>query len=291
MVNTSNDIVIFDRARLRHNRRRAAAHAHNADFLVEWAERHTSDRLQDVKRKFPLALQIGGRNSLSTPQIGHLLRMDTQGKADIIAEEELFPFAPQSFDLITSTLQLHAVNDLPGALVQIKQSLKPDGLLLTSMFGGETLFELRESLMHAEIETHGGASPRVFPFADKPQAGALLQRAGFALPVIDSEIITVTYDNMFKLLHDLRFMGEGNIIKARQKKNPGRTFFVKAAEYYAKNFAEPDGRIRASFEIIFLIGWAPHASQQQPLRPGSAQNRLADALEATEIKAGGRACP
>jgi NADH dehydrogenase [ubiquinone] 1 alpha subcomplex assembly factor 5 len=291
MVNTISDIIVFDRQLLRQNRLRSASHFNNHRFLMDWADAQLQDRLLDVKRNFPLALQIGGRSRFGSPQIDRIFRMDTAEKTEVIADEEFLPFKNHSLDLITSTLHLHSVNDLPGTLLQIKNALKPDGLFLTAMFGGETLHELRESLMQAEIALKNGASPRVFPFADKPQAGALLQRAGFALPVIDSEIVTVTYDNMFKLLHDLRFMGEGNIIHARRKENPGKAFFAKAAEYYAQNFADADGRIRASFEIIFMIGWAPHASQQQPLRPGSAKTRLADALDTQEIKTGERARP
>jgi hypothetical protein len=152
------------------------------------------------------------------------------------------------------------------------------------MFGGETLKELRNSLMNAELKTKGGLSPRVFPFADKQDMGALLQRAGYNLPVVDSDFVTVTYEHIFKLMKDLRGMGENNIIIERSKVNPGRALFFKAAELYHKEFAEEDGRIPATFEVIFLHGWAPHESQQKPLQPGSAQKRLADALNTQEIK-------
>jgi SAM-dependent methyltransferase len=217
--------------------------------------------------------------------------MDIVSPANVIADEEFMPFADDSFDLITSTLNLHSVNDLPGALLQIKKSLKSDGLFLASLFGGETLFELRECLAAAEIELKGGISPRVFPFADKQQLGALLQRAGFNLPVVDSEIITVTYENIFGLLKDLRGMGERNIIRDRHRQNPGKALYMRAAEIYAQKYSEPDGRIRASFEIIFLLGWSPHESQQKPLRPGSATKRLSEALGAQEIKTGEKAAP
>ena len=170
------------------------------------------------------------------------------------------------------------MNDLPGALIQIKNALKPDGLFIGAMFGGETLKELRESLIQTELNMKGGVSPRIAPFADKQDMGALMQRAAFALPVIDSETVTVTYDNLFKLMHDLRGMGESNILAARNKTYPSRDFFTKTAEYYQTHFSEPDGRLIATFEIIFLLGWAPHASQQKPLKPGSAEKNLADVL-------------
>lgn len=266
MTNPAN-IMVFDRSvrKQRAYRRDLAAYG----FLHEWAEQNLQDRLQDIKRSFQNGLTCtpSGASCNGTP-------------LDI--DEEFWPFERASLDLISSNLVLHSVNDLPGTLLQIKQSLKPDGLFIASMFGGETLRELRESLTTAELNIKGGVSPRVFPFADKQQMGALLQRAGFALPVVDSEILTVTYDNMFKLMHDLRYMGENNIIQAREKTNPGKAFFMDAARHYHEHFSDPDGRIRASFEIIFLIGWAPHESQQKPLRPGSAEQRLADVLGTTE---------
>lgn len=219
--------------------------------------RQIQDRLRDIKRDFPRAVHLSDQDNF---------------------DEEFLPFKSQSLDVLTSNLRLHAVNDLPGALTQIRQALKPDGFFLAAMFGGETLYELRESLTHAELAIKGGVSPRVFPFADKQQMGALLQRAGFALPVVDSDILTVTYENMFALMHDLRGMGEGNMIAARDKRNPGKRLFMEAARYYDEHFKEPDGRIRASFEIIFLAGWAPHESQQKPLKPGSADTSLTEVL-------------
>ena len=251
-------------------RKRALNRAESIDgdfgFLRKHAAENIEDRRQDIKRtlKDMLMLQPAHWDN-------EIEALDVEG---------------QNFDLITSVLDLHAVNDLPGLLLQIRQRLKPDGLFLGAMFGGETLHQLRTTLMQTEIDLKNGVSPRVFPFADKQQMGALLQRAGYALPVIDSEIVTVTYDNMFKLMHDLRGMGETNIIAERSRQNPGKEFFMKAAEHYQKNFADADGRIEATFEIIYLIGWAPDESQQKPLKPGSAEKRLSDALNTDEIKTG-----
>lgn len=264
-----DSIKIFDRALLKARRARCAAGFQGFSFLHEWAEKQIAERLGDIKRAFPDKREIKPEDF----------------------QEEIEALELGQHDLITSILNLHSVNDLPGVLHQIRAGLKPDGLFLGAMFGGETLYELRESLMHAEMEAKGGVSPRVFPFADKQQMGALLQRAGFALPVVDSEIITVTYENIFKLMHDLRGMGETNIILERSRVNPGKEFFMRAGQYYAEHFSEDDDRIKASFEMIFLLGWAPHESQQQPLKPGSATARLADALETEEIKAGEKVKP
>ena len=262
-LNTDDQIQVFDRQALKRTRMRANQNFKDFSFLHDWAEKQIKDRLEIVTREFNTRYDIT--------------------HDDLAGEIESLGFEPNSQDLITSTLNLHSVNDLPGVLYQIRQALKPDGLFIAALFGGETLYELRESLMQAELDLKGGVSPRVFPFADKQQIGALLQRAGFALPVVDSDILTVTYENMFKLMHDLRGMGENNIIAARSRVNPGKAFFIKAAEHYQNNFSE-NGRIIASFEIIFMIGWGPADTQQKPLRPGSAQNRLADALNTKETK-------
>ncbi len=296
MINTDEDIRIFDRARIKHNRSRAFQKFSEHSFLFDWAAEQITDRLQDIKREFPLALQIGTRGNLSplpSNKIKNLAVMDLNEEPlgptknwGLVADEEFLPFAPESLDLVTSVLNLHTVNDLPGTLLQIRKALKPDGLFIAAILGGETLHELRRALMQAEMNIKGGASPRIAPFADKQQIGALLQRAGFNLPVVDSDIVTVTYDNIFKLLHDLRFMGEGNAIQSRNKTPPGKALFMEAARLYQEQFAESDGRIPASFEIIFMLGWAPHESQQKPLRPGSAKHSLAEALGSQEIKTG-----
>jgi hypothetical protein len=183
------------------------------------------------------------------------------------------------------------VADIPGALLQIRRVLKPDGLFIGAMFGGDTLHQLRESMMQAEMEVRGGAAPRVIPFVDKRDAGALLQRAGFALPVVDSERFTVTYDSLPRLLRELRGMGESNPLKDRDRKPLTREVIARAAQIYAERFAESDGRLPATFEIIFMTGWAPHETQQKPLRPGTAQKSLAEALGTGEITTGDKATP
>lgn len=201
------------------------------------------------------------------------------------------PFAENSFDLIASTLSLHWVNDLPGALVQIRRALKPDGLFLAAMLGGDTLIELRRAFLDAEAETTGGTSPRTSPVADVADAGSLLQRAGFALPVVDTDTLTVTYEDMFALMRDLRGMGEANAVAARSRTFLRRDTLFAAAARYHELYADEDGRIPATFQIIWMTGWAPHETQQQPLRPGSGAARLADALETEEVKTGDKATP
>lgn len=182
------------------------------------------------------------------------------------------------YDLVTSQLDLHNQNDVPGALIQIRHSLKPDGLFLGALFGQGSLAELRDSLAHADAETYGTVFPRVHPFPDKVQMAGLMQRAGFALPVVDSETVTVTYADIHKLMHDLRGMGQGNLLCARRKTFERRALFAKASAHYARNHSESDGRLVATFNIIFLLGWAPAQSQPKPLKRGSAEMRLEDAL-------------
>ena len=209
----------------------------------------------------------------------------------VAADEEALPFADASLDLVVSALALQGVNDLPGVLVQIRRALKPDGLFMAALFGGDTLSELRQSFAQAEAEIEGGASPRVAPFADVRAMGALLQRAGFALPVTDTERITVRYASLLSLLRDLRRMGATNALAERRRLPLRRATLLRAMEIYGERFADPDGKVRATFEIVWVSGWAPDASQQQPLRPGSAKTRLADALGAVEIGAGEKPAP
>ncbi|PCJ97491.1 MAG: SAM-dependent methyltransferase [Zetaproteobacteria bacterium] len=295
----NNEILIFDRSLIKRNRQRITANFSNHDFLFQWSKNQLSERLKDINRKFQTALHIGSRAPITAEheKISSIITLDLPHKPVdnctpyIQASEEFLPVAPKSMDLILSNLNLHTVNDLPGALLQIRNTLKDDGLFMASIFGGETLHELRKVIADVELSMLGGVSPRVAPFADKPQMGDLLQRARLNLPIVDSEIITVTYDSVFKLLHDIRSMGESNTIIARNKTPLGKEFFMRLAKQYQEEFAEEDGRIVASFEIIFLHGWAPHESQQKPLRPGSAENSLAEALGSKEVKTGEKATP
>jgi SAM-dependent methyltransferase len=210
-------------------------------------------------------------------------------KRFVAADEEALPFGDATLDLVVSALTLQYVNDLPGVLVQIRRALKPDGLFLGALIAGETLTELRQAFAAAESEVEGGASPRVAPFADLRELGALLQRAGFALPVTDVDRLTVRYDSVFGLMRDLRRMGATNALHARRRAPLKRATLHRLAEIYAERFADDDGRLRATFEIVWLSGWAPHPDQQQPLRPGSAKTRLADALGTREISTGEKA--
>ena len=204
----------------------------------------------------------------------------------VVADEEALPFADGSLDLVASALSLQFVNDLPGTLIQIRRALKPDGLLLAAVISGDSLIELREAFAQAESEIEGGVSPRVAPFADLRELGALLQRAGLALPVVDSDRLTVRYDSAFALMRDLRRMGATNSLSERRRTPLRRATLLRMVEIYAQRFADADGRVRATFEIAWLSGWAPHESQQKPLKPGSAVQRLADALGAQEISTG-----
>lgn len=283
---SQNEIEIFDRNLQRTRLQRAAKTFKDFDFLMSWGENQILDRLTLITKKFKNTLVIGSRvsqnflSSINAKNITHMADINIADAPDDFTRGNLeaIPFKSDSFDLIIINLELHHVNDLPGCLIQLKNALKPDGLLVASMFGGETLQALRQSLMEAELKIKGGISPRVHPFADKQDMGALLQRAGFNLPVVDSDFVTVTYDHMFKLMHDLRGMGENNIIRDRQKTFSRRALFLEAARYYQENFAESDERIPARFEVIFLHGWKPHESQQKPLKPGSGETHLSDVL-------------
>jgi SAM-dependent methyltransferase len=291
---------VFDRPLLRRRRRRAQALG-AATFLIDRVADDLADRLAVVLRPFELAADVGSpsdavRRALAG-RVGTIVTVDALAQvtdypgAKIAADEEALPFADASLDLVVSALALQAVNDLPGALVQIRRALKADGLFLAALLGGDTLSELRESFAAAESEVEGGVSPRVAPFADTRDAGALLQRAGFALPVADVERLTVRYATPFALMQDLRRMGATNALVERRRTPLRRATLARMAEIYAERFSDPDGRVRASFEIVWLSGWAPHPSQQQPLRPGSAKARLADALQTREISVGEKAKP
>jgi NADH dehydrogenase [ubiquinone] 1 alpha subcomplex assembly factor 5 len=277
---------IFDRRLLRERRGRAAGDLHTHDFLLTEIAERLADRLSDIARRFPLALDLGAHDGILARTLQGRGGIETLIQSDaslanarrggLVADEELLPFKEQSFDAILSNLSLHWVNDLPGALAQIRSSLKPDGLFLASLFGTGTLQELRTSLMEAELAETGGASPRVSPFADLRDAAGLLQRAGFALPVADADAVTVTYGDFFALLRDLRGMGETNILIDRLKRPTRRTVFARAAAIYHERFADGAGRLPATFQILFLTGWAPDPSQQQPAKRGSGRTSLKD---------------
>lgn len=288
--------LIFDRDLLARRRDRHAGSAEAHDFLLARVGDDLAERLSLIKRRFPLAANIGAHHGLISQRlagVGGIERIvDVERSLRLLrgcrglrvaADEEALPFADASLDLVVSGLALHLVNDLPGALVQIKRALKPDGLLLAALLGGGTLNELRHSWLAAEAEVTGGASPRVAPFADVRDLGALLQRAGFALPVVNSEIVTVTYASPLALMQEVRAMGASNMLLARRRHPVTRRLLMRAAEIYAERFGSA-GRVAATFEILTLTAWAPDESQQKPLRPGSAQARLADALGVPERK-------
>jgi SAM-dependent methyltransferase len=293
---TPHSPMIFDRALMRRRRRRAAASG-PATFLLDRVAEDLAERLAAVLRRFDLVLDLGTpgeavRSALSRlGSIGTVIAADAIPRASpaVAADEETLPFGDGALDLVVSALALHHVNDLPGALIQIRRALKPDGLFVAALLGGETLTELRQSFAAAESDIEGGASPRVAPFADLRELGALLQRAGFALPVTDVDRVCVRYDSVFGLMHDLRRMGATNALNARRRTPLKRATLLRMAEIYARDFADDDGRVRATFEIVWLSGWTPHPSQQQPLKPGTAKARLADALGTREISAGDKA--
>ena len=294
---------LFDLKRADQRRTRALALAKpGADFLLKEAIAELSERLSLVQRSFPTAIDLLtptpalAENLMNSGRFETIVRLDrvseTRGGVSFaVADAEAIPLGAESVDLVVSALGLHAVNDLPGALAQIRYALKPDGLFLAALLGGETLTELRHALTTAEAELTGGATPRVAPFAGVRELGALLHRAGLALPVADQDRITVRYDNVLALMHDLRAMGATNVLAEAEARPLTRPIIAKTSEIYADRFAEPDGRIRATFDVIWLSGWAPHESQQQPLRPGSAKARLADALGAEERPAGEKTSP
>lgn len=276
--------------------RRRLARAHRigyADFLLRRVADDLDDRLGAVLRTFPTALDL----ATPTPIAAQALR--AAGRAErvlrlsplpepgaAVADPEALPVPVQSFDLAVSLLALQHVNDLPGTLAQLRRALRPDGLFIGCLLGGRTLTELRQAFGEAESEVEGGLSPRVAPFAEVREMGGLLQRAGFALPVTDVETLTVRYPDPFALMRDLRAMGLTNVLVERRRTPLRRATLMRAAALYAERFTDPDGRLRASFEILWLSGWAPHESQQKPLKPGAAQVRLAEALGTTERGAG-----
>ncbi|SIR46269.1 hypothetical protein SAMN05880582_11462 [Rhizobium sp. RU20A] len=280
--------TIFDQPLIAQRRHRAVrAAVPGADFLMNLVADELAGRLAVVERRFEKAAVLHGATPAvaaalkATGKVGAVTRVEMEGLAPAdgqVATLETVPLAPGEMNLIVSPLALHLTNDTPGAFIQIRRALSPDGLFLAAIPGAGTLQELREVLLEAESELTGGASPRVVPFADVRDIGALLQRAGLALPVTDVETYTVRYASLFDLMKDLRAMGMTNPLATRSRRPVSRQFFLRAAELYATRFADPDSRIRATFSVIYASGWAPHESQQKPLKPGSARMSLADAL-------------
>jgi SAM-dependent methyltransferase len=306
--------LIFDRALHRHRLQRGAKSPDAADFLLARAAEDAVERLSSILRAFPLAVDLNARGNafatalaadpIARARVGLLVeaapcaaamtsaptspQTSPQTSPRLVADDERLPFKAESLNLVVSLLSLHWANDLVGALIQIRRALKPDGLFLGAFLGGATLTELRQSLLAAEAEVTGGAGPRVSPFADGLDGAGLLQRAGFALPVADVDRLTVVYPNPFKLMADLRAMGETNVLMDRPRRPLSRAVLARMGDIYTERFGRPDGRIPATFEIVSLTGWAPHESQPQPLKPGSAKMRLADALGVTEHRLSGR---
>ncbi len=273
-----------------------------ADFLHREVAGLMAERLAEVTRAFPQVALLGtgagvvaaslrpdvAPGGAGLTQLDPSPAMAAAAGAEVLADETL-PLAEAAFDLVVSTLLLHFANDPVGQLIQMRRALRPDGLMLAALFGGQTLHELRASLAEAEVEREGGLSPRVAPMAEIRDLGGLLQRAGFAMPVADSERLVVTYATPLHLMRELRAMGETNILTARRRRAMRRATLMRACEIYSQHFGTPDGRVRATFEIVFLTGWAPGPDQPKPRPPGSATARLAEALGAEEISAGEKA--
>jgi SAM-dependent methyltransferase len=300
----SGPSLLFDRALHRKRLDRAAPRFAEAGFLKQRAAADLVERLEAIMRSFPLAVDLCARDgrfaaalaeSPARERVGLIVEADLSERMlagrpsrypapRLVLDEERLPFARESLDLVVSSLGLHWTNDLPGALLQIRRALKPDGLFLGAILGGSTLIELRTCLFEAEAEVAGGAGPRVSPFAEAIDAAALLQRAGFALPVVDSDKAVVRYSDPLKLLADLRAMGETSVLVDRPSRPLTREVLARALALYVERFADANGRVAATFEILTITGWAPHESQQKPLKPGSAKMRLADALGTVEHK-------
>jgi SAM-dependent methyltransferase len=285
MVSEASPPRIFDRSLL-HARLRRALAKDPPDFLLARAADDLLDRLLTVKRSFPRSLDLGAPTDHFARAVvasgrAAPLRASRFGGA-VIADEEALPFAPGAFDLVVSGMTLQWANDLPGVLAQVRRILAPDGLFLACLPGGASLVELRVALAQAESDITGGASPRVSPFVDVRDMGGLLQRAGFALPVADVDSFTMRYDSVLALMADLRAMGATNVLVKRSSRPLRRDVLARTAQIYAERFSDPDGRVRASFEIVWISGWAPHESQQKPAKPGSAVMRLEDAIKGSK---------
>jgi SAM-dependent methyltransferase len=298
----SQNRELFDRRLLRQRRERFAGEIGERDFLLSYVGGEIAERLEAILRDFPLALDLGayrgalGERMAALPRVGRMIYAESAPalaalcpRPALACDEDFLPFADASLNLIVSGLALHRVNDLPGALIQIRRALAPDGLFMAAALGSQSLNELRGALVAAEAEEMGGASPHIAPFADIRDYGALLQRAGFALPVADAELLTVTYPSPRALMAEIRVLGGGNVLSSRRRTPMTRRTLARAEELYRGEHGTADGKIVASFEFVYLTGWAPHASQQKPLRPGSAAQRLADALGTIEHAAGDKA--
>jgi SAM-dependent methyltransferase len=298
----SDDRTLFDRSLLRKRRARFAHEVYDREFLIARVAGEIAERVEIMLREFPRALDLGayhgllGRTVGALPSVGEMVYAESVfdyaamcPRPALVCDEDLLPFKDASFNLIVSGLALHRVNDLPGSLIQIRRALVPDGLFMAAALGAGALTELRQALLEAEGETHGGASPRVSPFADVRAYGALLQRAGFALPVADAEDLTVVYPSPRALMHEVRALGGGNVLTARSRAPLSRRTLARAEHIYNARHATPDGKVSATFQFVFMSGWAPDPNQQKPLRPGSAQHRLADALGTEERPAGDKA--
>jgi NADH dehydrogenase [ubiquinone] 1 alpha subcomplex assembly factor 5 len=299
---TSDDGALFDRSLLRKRRSRFAHEVGEREFLLAHVAREIAERIEIMLRDFPRALDLGayhgllGRTVGALPSVGDMIYAESAyayaaqcPRPALVCDEDLLPFKDGSLNLVVSGLALHRVNDLPGSLIQIRRALAPDGLFMAAALGAGALIELRTALLEAEGETTGGASPRVSPFGDVRAYGGLLQRAGFALPVVDTEVLTAVYPGPRDLMREVRALGGGNVLTARSRAPLPRRTLERAEEIYRERHGTPDGKITATFEFVFMSGWAPHESQQQPLKPGSAAQRLADALHTEEHAAGDKA--
>jgi SAM-dependent methyltransferase len=269
---TPNDMMLFDHKQVKRNRKRSKNMPTDHNFLKQEIADRLNDRLLDINRKFHTICDLGGQSLITS--------LFPESITDQISDfpSEILDIPENHYDLIISNLDVHWINDLPGALIQANQALRPDGLMMMSLFGGDTLHELRHSLITAEAEIIGGANTRISPFTDVRDIGSILQRAGFALPVTDMDTITVTYEHPIKLMHDLRGMGETNALFSRSRKFLRRDILMRACEIYLNDFANAEGRIPATFQILYMTGWHPHESQQQPLKPGSGKISLKDTL-------------
>ena len=282
--------TLFDAKATRRNRARALLRPAPA-FLQDAMEAEILWRLDLVLRQFSKLLLIGSAPGdlaariAQTGKAGHIINAEIvpHGSA-LVIDPEILPFAPESLDAVIWVAGLESVNDLPGTLIQSRRALNPDGLFLACVLAGESLKELRQSFLAAESETSGGVSPRVIPFAEVRAWGALLQRAGFALPVADLDRLDVNYGNALTLMRDLKAMGLANPLAARRKGLTPPSLIARAGAHYAQHFANEKGRLKATFELVTITGWAPHESQQKPLKPGSAKFRLAEALGTKELK-------